>query len=317
MLKVVVAGGSGFLGRQLVTSLVAKGHAVTVLARDPGAARSRLGGQAQFLGWSLAPGAVREAWEQAVRDATGVVNLAGAGVMDRAWTEARMRELVASRVDVTRALALAMAGSRATSRSPTDPPRVLVSGSAIGIYGMRMDDAVMTEDSPPGADFLAELCVAWEAAATPARDADIRVVHPRMGIVLGKDGGALTKLASPFKLGVGGPVGSGEQWVSWIHERDAVHALELALTSGRMHGAYNVVAPRPVRMAEEAETLAKVLRTHARARVPAFALKALLGRGRADAILTGQRVSSDRLRQAGYSFAFEELLPALQELVGA
>jgi uncharacterized protein (TIGR01777 family) len=317
MLKVVVAGGSGFLGQRLVASLVQRGDAVTVLARDPDAARGKLGGRAQCLGWSLEPGAVREAWEREVRDATAVVNLAGAGVMDRRWTEARKRELTASRIDVTLALARTMAASSASQRSPTETPRVFVSASAIGFYGTRAGDAVMTEGSPPGADFLAELCVAWEAAATSARDAGIRVVHPRIGIVLGREGGALPELVRSFRLHAGGPIGSGEQWVSWIHEQDAVGALELALTSGSMHGAFNLVAPRPVTMAEEAETLAKVLHTHARVRVPAFVLTALLGEGRAEAILTGQRASSERLRQAGYVFAFEELLPALQDLLAA
>jgi uncharacterized protein (TIGR01777 family) len=313
MLRVVVAGGSGFLGRRLVRRLEGAGHAVTVLTRDASAADGRASGNARRLAWTLTPGESRDAWEREVSLATAVVNLAGAGVMDRAWSDARKQELVASRVDVTRALATAMARP-----TPGDRPhaRVFVSASAIGYYGMRRDDAVMTEDSPPGADFLAGLCVAWEAAAAPLADAGIRVVHPRLGIVLGRDGGALATLARPFKLHVGGPIGSGDQWVSWIHEEDAAGALELALTSGLMHGAYNVVAPQPVTMAEEASTLASVLGTHARARVPAFALKTLLGSGRAEAILTGQRVSSARLARAGYAFAYETLRPALVNLLG-
>jgi uncharacterized protein (TIGR01777 family) len=312
MSSVVIAGGTGFIGRSLVERLVAADHTVTVLARDAEAARRSFGGRARVLRWSLDPGPLREAWEREVTAATGVVNLAGAGVMDRAWTDARKRELYASRIDVTRALAIAMAKEPAR----TDEPRVLVSASAVGIYGARTDDVLQTEDSPPGGDFLAALCVAWEAAALPAREAGIRVVHPRLGIVLGRGGGALAAMSRAFKLHAGGPLGSGTQWVSWIHERDVVLALEMALGSELMCGAYNFVAPRPVTMEEEAELLAKALRTHARARVPAFVLRATLGAGRAETVLTGQRVSAARLAKSGHSFQFDELLPALTDLLG-
>jgi len=308
MLKVVLAGGSGFVGRRLVRRLVARGDDVAVLAREPRAARATLAPGARVLRWSLDPGPERDAWEREVDAAGAVVNLAGAGIMDRPWTPARKRELVASRVDVTLALAGAMA-RRASE------PRVLVSASAVGVYGMRSDDTVLTEDAPPGTDFLADLCVRWEEAADAARDAGIRVVHPRLGIVLGRDGGALAAMVRPFRLHAGGPLGPGNQWVSWVHERDVVGALELALDTVGLSGPCNLVAPRPVTMNEEAQALATALGTHARARVPAFALTALLGAERAAVILSGQRASAGRLLAAGYAFAFPEILPALRDLL--
>jgi uncharacterized protein (TIGR01777 family) len=310
MQKVVIVGATGLVGQALVRDRSAAGDALVVLARDVRAAHKRFGDAVTVLGFSLEPGETRAAWERAVRGAT-VVNLAGAGVMDAAWTPARKRELRASRVEVTHAIALAMADASPEARGAS----VLVNASAVGIYGAREDDAIVAEDSPRGTDFLATLCSDWEAAADPARAAGIRVVHPRLGIVLGREGGALAELVRPFRLHVGGPIGNGKQWVSWVHERDVTRALALAVASEGMSGAYNVTAPSPVTMQALAETLAAVLHTHALARVPAFALKAALGSGRAGALLTGQRASSRRLVEAGHAFSFTDLKSALEDLV--
>ncbi len=314
-LRVVVVGGTGFVGRSVVARLATRGDDVDVLARDVEAAARRFGPDVRVLAWSLEQGQARAEWTRVVGLADCVVNLSGAGVMDRAWTDARRRELFASRVDVTRAVAEAFAcgAGRADQR---ERERTLVSASAVGIYGMHADDELLTEDSPQGSGFLADLCRAWEEAAAPARDAAIRVVHPRLGIVLGASGGALVEMARPFRLHSGGPIGSGAQWMSWIHERDVVQALELALTSSSLRGACNFVAPNAVTMADEAQAIAAVLGTHARLRVPAIALKAILGPARAEVLLTGQRVSPTRLLRAGYEFAFAEIRPALQDLLG-
>ena len=290
---------------------------MVVLARDTNAARKALGdaeSNVRVAGWSLERGTVRDDWEREVRAATAVVNLAGAGIMDAPWTESRKRELYASRVDVTRALAETFARRSASSAS-SDAPPVFVSGSAVGIYGMCMDDAWLTEASAHGTDLLADVCLEWERAANPAREAGARVVHPRLGIVLGRDGGALTEIVRPFKLHAGGPIGSGDQWVSWIHEQDVIGAMELALESATFVGPYNFVAPEPVTMRVEAQTIADVLHTHARARVPAFVIKTILGAERAEAVLTGQRASANRLTAAGYAFAFSEIRPALEDLL--
>jgi uncharacterized protein (TIGR01777 family) len=310
-MRIAICGATGFVGRSLVARLVARGDEVIVLSRDLGVAQRSFGHEVKALAWSLDRGTVRDAWEQAVREATAVVNLSGAGILDRPWTDARRKELCESRVDVTRALAVAMADGAPGTRASS----VLVSASAVGIYGMREDDATMTESSPPGSDFLADLCVRWEEAAGPARDAGIRVVHPRLGIVLGRGGGALREMVKPFKLHAGGPLGSGKQWISWVHERDVVQALELALTSPVLSGAYNLVAPNPVTMNEEAEAIATVLGTHALVRVPAFALRVILGAARAQVVLTGQRASASRLVAAGYPFAFPNIGLALRDLL--
>jgi len=310
-MSVVILGATGFIGQRVVARLVARGERVTVLAREPAAALAKLGTGAHVLGFTLEPGVVRDAWEREVGHADAVVNLAGAGILDRPWTSARRRELFASRVDVTRALALTLA---ARAR-PGSEPKVLVSASAVGFYGAYDDDRTLTEGSPRGTGFLAELCAAWEAAASPARDAHVRVVHPRFGIVLGRRGGALPAMARPFRFHAGGPIGTGKQWVSWVHEDDATRVVELAVASPTMHGAYNVTAPHPVTMNEEARAIAAVLGTHARARVPGLALAALLGRDRAEVILTGQRVVSARLPEAGYTFSFPDLTSALRDLL--
>jgi uncharacterized protein (TIGR01777 family) len=191
-----------------------------------------------------------------------------------------------------------------------------VSASAVGYYGMRDDSDLLSEDAAAGDDFLATLCVDWEQAARAATLADVRVAHPRLGIVLGRGGGALAKLVRPFRMHAGGPLGSGKQWVSWIHLADVVRGILFAIDTPGLRGPVNFVAPHPVTMREEADTLAKVLGTHARLSVPAFALAAVLGHDRARAILTGQRASAHRLIAAGYTFAFTHLEPALEDLLG-
>jgi hypothetical protein len=308
MSKIVVTGGTGFIGQKLVRRWVSAGSTVTVLARDTRAAAARLGDSVRVAPWSIEEPA---RWRAELEDAGGVVNLAGAGIMDARWTDARKRELTSSRVEVTRALAAAIADLPAGRR-----PKVFVSASAVGIYGMRDDDVVVDEQTAPGDDFLAQLCVAWEAAADGAKQAGVRVVHPRLGIVLAADGGALAAMLPPFRLRAGGPIGSGRQWMSWIHWRDAVSACELLVSDDSLVGPYNVVSDNPVTMNELARSIANALHTHAALRVPAFTLSAILGPERARALLTGQRASARRLVGSGFHFAFPDLSPALVDLLG-
>ncbi len=307
MKKTVIAGGTGFLGRSIVRKLALRGDSVVVLARSPEAARATFGGAATPLLWSLEDPAARRRWE-AELDGASVVNLAGAGVMDAAWTRERKEELRRSRVDVTSALAEGMARAR--------DPGAFVSASAVGYYGASTGDGWLREESPPGTDFLAEVCVEWEAAAEAARAKGVRVVHPRLGIVLGSEGGALKEMARPFKLHAGGPLGSGKQWVSWVHEQDVVLLVLRAIDDAAMSGAYNFVAPEPVTNRAVSEAIAHALHTHARLPAPAFAIKALLGSERATAILGGQRCSAERLMDAGYSFRFTDVGAAMQDLLG-
>jgi len=306
MMRVVVTGGTGFIGKKLVAALLARGYLVTVLTRDVEGTQGRIDARARIAGWT--PWA-RGVWAEEVDGVDAVIHLAGAGVFDEAWSKDRVEVLRWSRVETTRELSLAIASARR-------PPKVLVSTSAVGIYGMRKDDEVLTEDAEKGTDVLAEICKAWEKAAAPAVDAGVRVVHPRLGVVLGAEGGALAKMLPAFKLRMGGPLGQGTQWVSWVHWRDVVDAFDFALTTAEVKGPYNVTAPNPARMQDLAEAIALVLNTHAKARVPRFALELILGKERAEVLLTGQRASSKKLEDAGFGFSYADLVPALEELIG-
>jgi uncharacterized protein (TIGR01777 family) len=245
-------------------------------------------------------------WQREVEEADAVVGLAGAGVMDERWTPARVAELRASRVESTRLIA------EAAARAERKP--VLLSASAVGVYGMREDAEVLDETSPHGKDVLAEICEGWEAATAPALDAGARVAVARFGLVLGKGGGALAKMAAPFRAFVGGPLGKGTQWMSWVHLEDTVRAIAFALDTPTFQGPFNVTAPNPVTMNDFARALGIALGRPAKMRVPAFALRAALGE-RAEALLTGQRVISARLEAAGFRFAFPALEAALADIM--
>lgn len=306
MMRVVVTGGTGFIGKKLVAALLARGYLVTVLTRDVEGVRGLIDARARVAGWTPW---TRGVWAEEVDGVDAVVHLAGAGVFDEAWSKDRIEVLRWSRVETTRELSLAIASARRR-------PKVLVSTSAVGIYGMRTDDAILTEDAEKGTDVLAEICKAWEKAAAPAAEAGVRVVHPRLGVVLGAEGGALSRMLPAYRLRMGGPLGHGTQWVSWVHWRDVVDAFDFAITNPELRGAYNLTAPNPARMQELAEAIALVLNTHAKARVPKFALEVLLGKERAEMLLTGQRVSSQKLEDAGFAFSYGALVPALEELIG-
>jgi uncharacterized protein len=294
-LRVAVTGASGLIGKELVRRLEADGHHVLRLVRrepkGPGEAR-----------WDPEAGRVDAA---ALTGVSGVVNLAGENVGER-WTAERKRRIRASRVEGTRALATAMA--------TMDPkPRVLVNVSAVGFYGHRRDERV-DEMSKPGTGFLAEVVRDWEAAAEPAARAGIRVVLPRMGVVLSARGGALAKMLTPFRLGAGGPLGSGSQWMSWVSLQDAVDVLYLALVDDRLSGPVNAVAGA-VTNDEFVQTLGRVLNRPAILPVPGFALKLAFGQMAEETILASQRVEHRILTQLGYSFAQPELEGALRVAV--
>ena len=295
-MRVLVTGGTGFIGSALVAALRRRGDEVTVVSRGaPGAA-----------------GEAAVAWDDlgaAVEQADAVIHLAGEPVADRRWTPERLERIRSSRVDLTDRLARAVAGA-------AHKPRVLVSASAVGIYGMLLDERVLDESSPAGDDVLARICVAWEAAADPARAAGVRVVHPRIGIVLGRGGGALAKMAAPYRYWVGGPVGSGKQWVSWIHLRDVVRALLFLVDRESLDGPVNVVGPDPTTMKDLGTAIGRALSRPSAVRVPAFALRALLGHELAQVLLTGQRSVPRKLLDAGFAFDFPRLDQALAEALG-
>ena len=238
----------------------------------------------------------------------GAIHLSGANVAAHRWTEPYRREIAASRVDSTRALAKALAGLR-------EPPRVLLAASATGIYGDRGEE-LLTEDSEPGTGFLAEVCRAWEAAAEPAVAAGIRVVHLRFGVVLNGGSGALGKMAPLFRLGLGGRLGSGRQWMSWIGLDDVVAAVRFLLRSAEVAGAVNLTAPDPVTNAQFTRALGRQLHRPALLPAPAFALRLALGPMADEAMLASARVMPKRLMEAGFQFAQATIEDALATALG-
>jgi uncharacterized protein (TIGR01777 family) len=296
-LAVAVTGASGLLGRALIPFLTTGGHRVFPLVR-----RKPAPGE---IGWDPATGRIDAAGLEGM---DAVIHLAGENIAGGRWTAERKRRIMTSRLDGTRLLADALAGL-------TRKPAVLVSASAIGIYGDR-GDTMLTEESSTGTGFLADLGVAWEAAADPARQAGIRVVTPRLGIILTPGGGALERMLPPFRLGLGGPLGSGRQWMSWLTLDDAVGVLHWATTCSSIDGPLNVVAPAPVTNAEFAHTLGQALRRPAVMPVPAFALQIAFGELAREALLASQRVMPTVLQAQGYRFRDPSLLPALQRLLG-
>jgi len=291
-MRIAVTGSSGLIGSALVSSLVAQGHELRRLVRrEPSAADE--------LRWDPAAGEIDGS---ALEGLDAVVHLAGENIAGARWTEARKRRLRDSRVGPTRLLAEALARLKRK-------PRVLVSASAIGYYGER-GSSWLDETAPPADDFLGRLSVEWEAAAAPAAEAGIRVVHPRTGIVLSPAGGALAKMLLPFRLGLGGVVGSGEQYFSWIALDDAVGAILHLLEHDDLAGGVNVAAPSPVTNAELTRTLGRVLGRPTPLPVPAVGLRLALGE-MADAVLASARVRPERLLATGYSFRFPELEGAL------
>jgi uncharacterized protein (TIGR01777 family) len=299
--RIAVTGASGFVGSALVAALRGDGCTViTIGRRAPGQQREAI----PDVEWDPRAGTLDAA---ALAGMEAVVHLAGAPV-GRRWTSARKQEIRESRVMGTRLIAQTIA-----RLSPM--PQVLVAASAIGYYGSRGDEW-LDEESAPGADFLAEVVLAWEGAADAARAAGVRVVHARTGLVLGRTGGALARLLPPFRAGLGGRLGSGRQWMSWITLADHVSVLRFALESGAVAGAVNAVSPSPVTNAEFTATLARVLGRPALAPVPAIALRVLFGEMAVATLLASQRVRPGRLERAGFACEHPELEEALRFELG-
>lgn len=299
-MKVVLVGGTGLIGSALSRKLVEQGHSITVLTRSSSPPTAP---KISSLSWN--PGS-RSSWEQALEDADALVNLAGEPIAARRWTDAQKEKIRGSRIATTRALVDAMARAR-------QRPAVFLNGSAVGYYGSRGDEA-LGEEAPPGGDFLARVCVDWEAEAQKAEQYGMRVIRLRTGIVLAREGGALAKMVPPFKFFAGGPLGSGKQWMSWIHIEDEVGLIVFLLGHAEARGAVNATAPEPVTMRDFCRTLAKVLRRPSWAPVPGFALRLLLGE-MADMLLTGQRVLPRAALKWGYQFRYVSLAGALEALM--
>jgi uncharacterized protein len=303
-MKILVTGSSGLVGTALVTALGRDGHMVCRLMRPESAANNEVK-DGFNVAWNPATGELGGAGV----GPDAVVNLAGASIAGGRWTTQRKAVLRASRIETTRALVEALAKMNVR-------PSVLVSASAIGIYGNRGDE-LLTEESKAGADFLAELARGWEAEALKAEALGIRVVLARFGIILSREGGALAKILLPFKLGAGGRLGSGEQWMSWVTLEDVIGILRMAIEKATVRGAVNVVAPQPVKNTEFTKVLAKALHRPAFFPAPAFALRLALGEMADALLLSSQRVAPQRLEQAGFRFAHTDLTTALGAVLSA
>jgi uncharacterized protein len=297
--KVVVAGGTGFIGDALCQSLVRRGHEVVVLTRNA------TGGDQHVIHWDAQDATAP--WTNELHEAAAVVNLAGASIGGQRWSASRKRVLTDSRVGSMNALV------QAIGRVPEGVrPRVLVGASGIDYYGDHPGAEALDETAPPGTSFLARLCVQWEAAAQQAEPLGVRVVRMRTALCVGRGAQALNMLVLPFRLFAGGPLGSGRQWFTWIHLDDLVNLYMLAIERPDVAGPLNAVAPHVPREREVATAIARVLHRPSWAPTPSFALRAGLGE-MADLVLHGRRAVPSKALAAGYAFKYAEIDPALRQ----
>jgi uncharacterized protein len=297
-MKIVIAGGSGFLGRPLAAALAADGHDTVTLTRSG----ATPGGQTQGRAVTWTPDGSAGPWAAEIDGAGAVVNLAGESIAGKRWTGEQKRRILDSRVRATRSLVAAILAAKT-------PPPVFVSGSAVGYYGPRGDEKI-PEDTPPGTDFLANVCVQWEAEAMRAKAAT-RLVCLRTGLALERDGGALPQMLPPFRFGAGGRVGSGRQYWPWIHRADWIALVQWAIRMPAVAGAINGTAPNPVTNAEFARALGRAMHRPAFMPAPGFALKLLLGEMADALLLSGQRAIPERPEQLGFTFRYTRIDDAL------
>jgi len=299
-MRILVSGSTGFLGTALIDVLEREGHTIVRLVRPDTGRRKASVARAQTVRWDPVGGQFDAA---AAEGADALVHLAGASIADGRWNAARKILLRTSRIEATRHLIGALFKLQR-------PPRMIVASSAIGYYGNRGDET-LTESSAPGGDFLSALCREWEAETARGTEFSARVVMLRFGVILAAHGGALPRMALPFKMGAGGRLGSGRQWMSWLTLAEAVGMIRFALSNSGLVGPANAVAPKPIQNADFTRILAKALHRPALFPAPAFALRLALGEMADALLLVSQRVKPSKLEQAGYQFAQPELAAAL------
>ncbi len=300
-MRVIITGGTGLIGRALTVSLAADGHEVIVLTRDPARATGLPAG-ARAERWD---GRSAAGWGKLADGAAAIVNLAGENLAAGRWTPARKRRILESRVQAGQAVVAAV-------REAGVKPGVVVHSSGVGYYGAS-GDVEVTEASPPGRDFLAQVCVAWEAASAETAALGARSVVIRSATVLSREGGALPRLALPFRLFVGGPLGGGQQWWPWIHIADEVAAIRFLIERADAQGPFNLAAPQLIREADFSRALGQALGRPSWLPTPAFALRLLLGE-MATVLLDGQRAAPQRLLELGFTFRFPTIEAALRDL---
>ena len=294
-MKILLTGGTGFIGHRLMSHLRPH-HEVTVLSRTPNKVHQRLGHDIEAL-------ASLDSLDN-LDNFDAVINLAGEPIAEKRWTQVQKERICHSRWNITEQLVAKLNAGQA-------PPKVLISGSAVGFYG-RQGEALVDEDSNPHPEFSHEVCAKWEQLANQAASEQTRVCCIRLAVVMGSEGGALKKMLPSYRLGLGGPIGSGKQYMSWIHIDDVVSLLLFLLEHDECHGPFNASAPEPVTNEQFSRTLARVLNKPHFARIPAWSMRLLFGE-MADLLLTGQRVMPVRLQKAGFYFRYPTLEKALKE----
>lgn len=311
--RYLITGGSGFIGTAFIKALLLDNHDVTVLTRNEVKTAQH---------FEAVTATVREDYQSKTKVHTissldninpeqsfdVVINLAGQGIADKRWNDEIKQQLIDSRIDITKAL-------HEYLEDVLVKPDVFISGSALGYYGLRETDEQITENGSSDESFSSQLCQQWEAEAKAIEALGIRTCYLRTGIVLGKNGGALAKMLPPFKMALGGPIGSGKQWMSWIHIDDIVSMIRFAIDNESIQGAINGTAPNPVTNKQFSKTLGKALKRPALFPMPAFIVKLLFGQMGEELLLAGQRVVPDKLTQAGYKFIYPELADALENIV--
>ena len=298
-MKILISGSHGLVGKALISELTKDQHEIVSLVRHKSAGASE-------IEWHPNQGSIDSEY---VSGFDVVVHLAGESIASGRWTDEKKRKIRDSRVNGTTLL------SQAVARS-SKPPATLISASAIGYYGNRRDE-LLNEKSVPGNDFLAEVCVAWERATRDAEARGIRTVHARFGIILDQDGGALAKMLTPFRMGVGGRIGDGKQWMSWIALADVIKGLMFVIESNSMTGAVNFVAPDPVTNSEFTKTLGDALSRPTLFPLPSFVARLAFGEMADALLLSSAKVQPQRLMDSGYRFEFQKLEPALEAILKA
>ncbi|GAB1420165.1 TIGR01777 family oxidoreductase [Anaerolineales bacterium] len=306
-MRIIITGGTGLIGKHLIHALQGHDHELIVLSRNP-ATSDDLPASVKKIKWdakTVGP------WAESLEGADVVINLAGEslagdGFLPPRWTDERKKSILQSRIDVGQALVAAISQT-------TNKPKVLIQASAVGYYGPS-DDRLLKEDSPAGNDFQAQVCVAWEASTAAVKEQGVKQIPIRIGLVLSKKGGVLSRLILPHKFFVGGPLGSGSQWYPWIHIDDLVSAIIFLMNNSTAQGPYNLTAPNPLTNRDLEKTIAKVMGRPAFMPAPAFALKLALGEV-SDLVLNGQRAVPAALEQLGFEFEYKHAEPALRDLL--
>ncbi|HEV7683453.1 MAG TPA: TIGR01777 family oxidoreductase [Pyrinomonadaceae bacterium] len=296
-MKILIGGSSGLVGTALIKSLAAQSHEIFRLVRHAPRSQTEVEWSPDRYSIALAR----------IEGFDAVINLAGESIAEGRWTDDKKRRIRESRVKGTKLLGDALANL-------TEPPKTFICASAIGYYGNRGDE-ILTEHSSPGNDFLADVCVEWEKSTALAAEKGIRVVNTRFGVILDSEGGALREMLPPFRMGVGGRIGSGKQWMSWIALADVVSALNFALEQNALSGPVNYVAPNPVTNAEFTKTLGRVLSRPTLFPIPAFGIKLIFGEKGEALLLGGQRVAPERLGANGFQFKHPQLEAALSSIL--